>query len=387
MMWKMGCLKWITSGVPENSRRSAIISSKSSLRHSTCTFVRGKPSSSAPFCCSGSSSLRNRMPTTSLSPTMPPRALTARASGVSRSWETTMGGPSMPRTLRMKSELVPLPAPGAPPSRINSLGKRIRLRPNSPSSSRQTAPKMSCASLTSSSGEFVAAGTRGAAIPGPFDVPALSPCIWVRFMRRSSNSNCHLQLTQQLTKDKGQDASVPVVIHLDGRIDAKLDRLLTNGTVLSRDVQSDILTWRDTIGESKHVEDFRAHDAQSLSGDAVRELERKDAHPDKIRAVDALEALGNNDFHPEKASALGGPITAGAGPIFLAGEDDEWNPIGLVGHASVINESRLTLFGLDLLVRCVNLPFAEVKGVSAFDAGNYQVFDADVREGAAGHNA
>ena len=41
----------------------------------------------------------------------------------------------------MKSELVPLPAPGAPPSRINSLGKRIRLRPNSRSSSRQMAPK------------------------------------------------------------------------------------------------------------------------------------------------------------------------------------------------------------------------------------------------------
>ena len=91
----------------------------------------------------------------------------------------------MPRTLRMKSELVPLPAPGAPPSRMNSLGKRIRLRPNSASSSRQIAPKMSCASLTSSSGELVAAGA-GAAVPGPCHTPVLSPCIWVRFMRRAS---------------------------------------------------------------------------------------------------------------------------------------------------------------------------------------------------------
>ena len=64
---------------------------------------------------------RLTMPTTSRSPTMAPRALTARACGVSRSWETTIGGAAMPRTLRMKSELVPLPAPGAPPSRINSL--------------------------------------------------------------------------------------------------------------------------------------------------------------------------------------------------------------------------------------------------------------------------
>ena len=62
MMWKMGCLKWITSRVPENSRRSAIISSKSSLRHSTCTLVRGKSSSSAPFCWSGSSSPKSENP-------------------------------------------------------------------------------------------------------------------------------------------------------------------------------------------------------------------------------------------------------------------------------------------------------------------------------------
>ena len=67
---------------------------------------------------------RLTMPTTSRSPTMAPRALTARACGVSRSWETTIGGAAMPRTLRMKSEWVPLPAPGAPPSRINSLGTR-----------------------------------------------------------------------------------------------------------------------------------------------------------------------------------------------------------------------------------------------------------------------
>ena len=33
------------------------------------------------------------------------------------------------------------------------------------------------------------------------------------------------------------------------------------------------------------------------------------------------------------------------------------------------------------------LRFAEVEGVSAFDAGDHQVLDADVGEGAAGHDA
>ena len=69
------------------------------------------------------------------------------------------------------------------------------------------------------------------------------------------------------------------VVHLDGRINAELDLLINDGTVLACDAQSDILTWRDIIGEAKHLEDFRARQAQGLSGDALRELERKDAHP------------------------------------------------------------------------------------------------------------
>ncbi len=92
-------------------------------------------------------------------------------------------------------------------------------------------------------------------------------------------------------------------------------------------MQSDILTWCDLIAESKHVEDFRAA-PKSLSGDTFLELKRKYAHPNQVRAVDALEALGEDDFHAEKAGALGGPITAGAGPVFLAGEDELGDPVG-----------------------------------------------------------
>jgi hypothetical protein len=93
----------------------------------------------------------------------------------------TMGGASMLRTLRMKSEFVPLPAPGAPPSRINSLGNLIALRPKRPSSSRQTAPKMSCASLTSRSGELVPVAT------GAAPVPTLSRSISSYFVREIRN--------------------------------------------------------------------------------------------------------------------------------------------------------------------------------------------------------
>ncbi len=43
---------------------------------------------------------------------------------------------------------------------------------------------------------------------------------------------------------------MPEVVHFDGCINAELDRLLNDGTVLACDEQSDILTWRDIIGES-----------------------------------------------------------------------------------------------------------------------------------------
>jgi hypothetical protein len=37
-----------------------------------------------------------------------------------------------------------------------------------------------------------------------------------------------------------------------------LDRLIDDGTVVPGDAQGDIVTSRDTTGEPKHIEDFRA---------------------------------------------------------------------------------------------------------------------------------
>ena len=40
----------------------------------------------------------------------------------------------------------------------------------------------------------------GTTVPSPFHTLALSPCIWVRFMRRACDSNCRLQLNRMLTR-------------------------------------------------------------------------------------------------------------------------------------------------------------------------------------------
>ena len=77
-----------------------------------------------------------------------------------------------------------------------------------------------------------------------------------------------VRLAQQLAEHKRQDAPVTVVVHLNGRIDAKLDRLFNNGTILTRDAQGDVLTRHDIIGKPEHIGDLSAVKAQGLSGDA-----------------------------------------------------------------------------------------------------------------------
>ena len=91
-----------------------------------------------------------------------------------------------------------------------------------------------------------------------------------------------VQLTQQLAEHKGQDASVPVIVHLNGRIDAKFDRLFNNGPVLARNAQGDVLTRHDIIRKPEDIGDFGAVKGEGLRGDAVRELKWKDAHSNEV---------------------------------------------------------------------------------------------------------
>ena len=75
---------------------------------------------------------------------------------------------------------------------------------------------------------------------------------------------------------------MPVVIHLNGRVDAKFDRLFNDGPVFTRNAQGDVLTRLDIVGKTEDVGDLGAIEGQSLSGDAVRELKWKDAHSNEV---------------------------------------------------------------------------------------------------------
>ncbi len=170
-----------------------------------------------------------------------------------------------------------------------------------------------------------------------------------------------------------------VVVDFDGGVDTEFDRLLNFGAVFAGDGEGDILAGLDAVAESGDVVSFGAFEVECLRADAFGELKREDAHADEVGAVDAFEALSYDSFDAEEAGAFGGPVAAGAGAVFLSGEDDERGAGGLVCHAGVIN-AHLLAGGL-------------VDREAAFHAcavgfgGNHEVFDADIGEGAAGHDA
>ena len=170
-----------------------------------------------------------------------------------------------------------------------------------------------------------------------------------------------------------------VVVDFDGGVDAEFDGLLEFGPVFAGDGEGDILTGLDAVAEAGDVVGFGAVEVERLRADAFGELEREDAHADEVGAVDAFEALGDDGFDSEETGAFGCPVAAGAGAVFLSGEDDERGASGLVCHAGVVDAHLLA----GRLVDRESAFHARAVGFG----GDHEVFDADIGEGAAGHDA
>ena len=170
-----------------------------------------------------------------------------------------------------------------------------------------------------------------------------------------------------------------VVVDFDGGIDAEFDLVGLFGAVFAGDGEGDILAGLDAVAEAGDVVGFGAVEVERLRADAFGELEREDAHTDEVGAVDAFEALSDDGFDAEEAGAFGGPVAAGARAVFLSGEDDERGAGGLVCHAGVVDAHLLA-------GRLVDREAAFHAGAVGF-GGDHEVFDADIGEGATGHDA
>ena len=77
-----------------------------------------------------------------------------------------------------------------------------------------------------------------------------------------------------------------------------------------------------SAADAHDVERLEPGQAQALGVLPGQELERQHAHAHQVAAVDALEALGDDRLDAQQARPLGRPVAAGAGAVFLAGQDD-----------------------------------------------------------------
>ncbi len=82
--------------------------------------------------------------------------------------------------------------------------------------------------------------------------------------------------------------------------------------------------------------------------------------------------LGQHGAHTQQQSALGSPIPAGAGAVFLASQDHQRHAFLAVLHGSIVDTH---LFAIRQMERH-----------AAFDPRQQAVLQADIGEGAAGHD-
>ena len=106
-----------------------------------------------------------------------------------------------------------------------------------------------------------------------------------------------------------------VVIDFDRRVDAEPDRLFNDRTIPARNSQGNVLSGSDLIRKAEDVGDFCAVEIETLSGNAVRKLQRKNTHANEIGSVDALETLRDDGPNAKQVRSLSGPIATGTGAV------------------------------------------------------------------------
>src|SRR3989440_12441033 len=91
----------------------------------------------------------------------------------------------------------------------------------------------------------------------------------------------------QLSQHKRQNPAVPIIIDLDRRIDPKLHRQRAFLPVRSFDLQRDLLSWFDRVGQSRDRKLLRTVEPERLRGCALEKLQGQHAHADEVRTVNS----------------------------------------------------------------------------------------------------
>ncbi len=139
---------------------------------------------------------------------------------------------------------------------------------------------------------------------------------------------------------------------------------------------------RGERGVGQHINHLGTCQAQRLPRIAALELQRQHAHAHQVGAVDALKAARHHGLDAQQLRALGGPVTAGAGAVFLAGKHHRGCLLCHVLHGRVEDEHLLAPQRPLVLEHRDAAFLARAIGRGC----NHEVLDAHVGEGAAHHH-
>src|SRR5215203_5683098 len=149
-------------------------------------------------------------------------------------------------------------------------------------------------------------------------------------------------LCEHLAQDGLQDAAITEVLDLDRGVHAGLYRELLLFAFVAGDLDGQLFA-RLEAGKASDVEGFVARETKRFCALALGELQGQHAHADQVRAVDAFEALCDNGLDAEQERTLCRPVARRAGPVLLAGQDDERHILLAVLQARLVDRGLLAV--------------------------------------------
>src|SRR5262249_22319716 len=129
---------------------------------------------------------------------------------------------------------------------------------------------------------------------------------------------------------------MPVVIRLDGRVDAQPQRDLLGLAARTLDDQTRRLSRADLFFQLLEIVEFAAVETESGCRNSFGKLTGQDSHPDEVASMNPLEAAGDHGSNSQELRSLGGPVAGAAGSILLSREDEERDAFALVPDGRLV---------------------------------------------------
>src|SRR5258708_12733421 len=147
---------------------------------------------------------------------------------------------------------------------------------------------------------------------------------------------CGWCLTQRLPQDERQDATMLVVVDLDGRVDAHADQGCLGRSVPAVNDERRVLARAELSLQADDVVRFAAVEVKRLGARSLFELQWEHTHTDEVRAMDPLETLRDHGAHAEETGAFSRPVARPTRPVLPPGHAPPRRAVLLLLHAPAV---------------------------------------------------